>query len=88
MKIGTDFWKKCSVSSKKMKEWIQLTRPNSAGSPPLSVCVAHIRVVHEYEVDPKHTRVEFDHEHHLLVQESVSEVMSLIEASRYDSDEE
>jgi hypothetical protein len=44
--------------------------------------------VHEYEVDPKHTRVEFDHEHHLLVQESVSEVMSLIEASRHDSDEE
>ena len=71
-----------------MKRWIQLTRPNSVGNPPLFACVPHIRVVREYEVDPKNSRVEFDNDHHLVVHESVGEVMSLIEAARHDDEEE
>jgi hypothetical protein len=72
-----------------MKRWIELNRPNSVGSAPFFASVRHIRVVREDEVDPKSTRVEFDHEHHLVVHESVNEVMSLIEASRHaDSEEE
>lgn len=56
--------------------------------PPLFACVPHIRVVREYEVDPKNSRIEFDHEHHLVVHESVNEVMSLIEAARHDDEDE
>ena len=71
-----------------MKRWIELSRPNSLVMPPLFACVPHIRVVREYEVDPKNSRIEFDNEHHMVVQESVSEVMSLIEAARHDDEEE
>jgi hypothetical protein len=71
-----------------MKQWIELNRPNSLGMPPLYAFVPHIRVVREYEMDPKNSRIEFDNDHHLVVQETASEVMSMIEASRHDSEED
>ena len=71
-----------------MKRWIELNRPNSLGMPPLNACVPHIRVVREYEMDPKNSRIEFDNDHHLVVQETVIEVMSLIGASRNNDEEE
>jgi hypothetical protein len=39
-------------------------------------------------MDPKNSRIEFDNDHHLVVQETVIEVMSLIGASRNNDEEE